>query len=199
MWFWHVVYQINNNSSLTQRLLKTVNNSGSCLLFWVLVLCFRFVVSSLISESQLIHTPIFFFVVRRRIAKIKTGPRNHKQEPLFFRSSVCCVRRRFGSHITSAFPSYCAFCDSNEKSREWMSTHYNVPVSNYSLHLCHHRHNNMLKFNAKIGVEATANVTCEQALTAPGQQTTIHYVHTFLNNEGSFCLIFTAIIYCFIF
>ena len=36
---------------------KTVYNSGSCLLFWVLVLCFRFVVSDLISERQLIHTP----------------------------------------------------------------------------------------------------------------------------------------------
>ena len=36
---------------------KTVYNSGSCLWFWVLVLGFRFVVSGLISERQLIHTP----------------------------------------------------------------------------------------------------------------------------------------------
>ena len=37
--------------------IKTIYNSGSCLQFWVFVLCFRFVVSNLISERQLIYTP----------------------------------------------------------------------------------------------------------------------------------------------
>ena len=42
----------------------------------------------------------------------------------------------------------------------------------------------------KLEIDGNANVTCEQTLMADAPQTIIHYIHTFLNNDDLFCLIF---------